>query len=185
MDPSASDDQKLIMETSGRLMDQLCPLTEVRASAYRDAEFALAYRRRASELGWFSMLVPEELGGGSVSGNGVLDATLIAFERGRRLQPAPFVGTNVVAYALAQAGSPDQKAKVLPGLIERRRLGRLVPSPDGPGSGIQCQPHIVGLRILGPVHARPGRRQRSMAARDGRDRERRRTGPDRPDCRPA
>ena len=37
MDPSASDDQKLIMETSGRLMDQLCPLTEVRAGAYRDA----------------------------------------------------------------------------------------------------------------------------------------------------
>ncbi len=31
MDPSASDDQKLIMETSVRLMDQLCPLTEVRA----------------------------------------------------------------------------------------------------------------------------------------------------------
>ena len=83
-------------------MDQLCPLTEVRASAYRDAEFALAYRRHASELGWFSMLVPEELGGGNVSGNGVLDATLIAFERGRRLQPAPFVGTNVVAYALAR-----------------------------------------------------------------------------------
>ena len=41
------------------------------------------YRRQAAELGWFSMLVPESLGGGSVSGNGVLDAALIAYERGR------------------------------------------------------------------------------------------------------
>ena len=30
-----------------------------------------SYRRQAAELGWYSMLVPEALGGGSVSGNGV------------------------------------------------------------------------------------------------------------------
>jgi alkylation response protein AidB-like acyl-CoA dehydrogenase len=149
MDPAASDDQKLIMETSGRIMDQLCPLTEVRASAYRDAEFALAYRRRASELGWFSMLVPEELGGGNVSGNGVLDATLIAFERGRRLQPAPFVGTNVVAYALAQAGSPDHKAKVLPGLMSGDAAAAWLPLPTAPGQGFSATRTSSGYEFSG------------------------------------
>jgi alkylation response protein AidB-like acyl-CoA dehydrogenase len=138
MDPSASDDQKLIMETSGRLMDELCPLTEVRASTYRDAEFALAYRRRASDLGWFSMLVPEELGGGNVSGNGVVDATLIAFERGRRLQPAPFVGTNVVAYALGQAGSPDGEASAA-----------WLPLPTAPGQGISATRTSSGYEFSG------------------------------------
>jgi alkylation response protein AidB-like acyl-CoA dehydrogenase len=138
MDPSASDDQRLIMETSGRLMDQLCPLTQVRASTYRDAGFALDYRQQASELGWFSMLVPEGLGGGNVSGNGVLDATLIAYERGRRLQPAPFVGTNVVAYALAEGGSADHKAKVLPGLISGDTSAAWLPLPTAPGQGFNA-----------------------------------------------
>jgi alkylation response protein AidB-like acyl-CoA dehydrogenase len=149
MDLSASDDQKLIMETSARLMDQLCPLTQVRASAYRDAEFALDYRRQASELGWFSMLVPEELGGGSVSGNGVLDASLIAFERGRRLQPAPFVATNVVAYALAQAGSPDHKAKVLPGLTSGEVSAAWLPLPTGPGQAISAVRTSSGYTLSG------------------------------------
>jgi alkylation response protein AidB-like acyl-CoA dehydrogenase len=149
MDPSASDDQKLIMETSGRLMDQLCPLTEVRAGAYHDAAFALSYRRRASELGWFSMLVPEDLGGGSVSGNGVVDATLIAFERGRRLQPAPFVGTNVVGYALAQGGSPDHKVKVLPDLMTGEASAAWLPRPSAPGQGISATRTSSGYAFSG------------------------------------
>ena len=128
------------------------------------------------------MLVPEELGGGSVSGNGVLDATLIAFERGRRLQPAPFVGTNVVAYALARAGSPDQKAKVLPGLISGDASAAWLPLPTAPGQGISATRTIVGLRVLGPLHARPGCRQRGMACSSTAETDdRRRTGPDRPD----
>ena len=73
----------------------------VRDNAYRDPDYAANYARRAAELGWFSMLVPEHLGGGSASGNGMMDAALIAYERGRGLQPGPFVGTNVAAYALA------------------------------------------------------------------------------------
>jgi alkylation response protein AidB-like acyl-CoA dehydrogenase len=149
MDPSASDDQKMIMESSARLMDQLCPLTQVRAGAYGDAEFALAYRRRASELGWFSMLVPEQLGGGSVSGNGVLDAALIAFERGRRLQPASFVGTNVVAYALARAGSAGQKERVLLGLSSGQASATWVPLPTAPGQGIRATPTPSGYRFSG------------------------------------
>jgi alkylation response protein AidB-like acyl-CoA dehydrogenase len=138
MDPSASDDQKLIVESSARLMDELYPLTEVRSDAYQDGEFARTYRRRASELGWFSMLISEELGGGSVSGNGVLDATLIAYERGKRLQPASFVGTNVVAYALGQAGTADQRAKVLPELSSGEASAAWVPLGTAPGQGIKA-----------------------------------------------
>jgi alkylation response protein AidB-like acyl-CoA dehydrogenase len=95
------------------------------------------------------MLVPEELGGGTVSGNGVLDATLIAFERGRRLQPAPFVGTNVVAYALAQGGDPDQKLKVLPGLTSGEVSAAWVPLPTGWGQGISATPTSAGYAFSG------------------------------------
>jgi alkylation response protein AidB-like acyl-CoA dehydrogenase len=47
----------------------------------------------------------------------VEDAALVAYTRGRRLQPDPFVGTNVVAYALAADGNDEQRAKVLPSLL--------------------------------------------------------------------
>lgn len=63
------------------------------------------------------MLVLEPLGGGSISGVGALDAALIAYRRGARLQPGSFVGTNVVAHALAQAGSAEVRDTVLPALL--------------------------------------------------------------------
>jgi alkylation response protein AidB-like acyl-CoA dehydrogenase len=149
MDPSATDEQNLIMETSARLMDQLCPLTQVRANSYLDADFALDYRRRASDLGWFSMLIPGELGGGRISANGVLDSTLIAFERGRRLQPAPFVATNVVASAIARSGSTDQKTQVLPGLARGETSAAWIPFPTGPGQGISATRTPSGHRFSG------------------------------------
>src|SRR5215472_6608296 len=59
--------------------------------------------RRGAELGWASLLVPEGLGGGSVSGAGLVDATIIAEQFGALAAPGPFLPVNVVAFALAEA----------------------------------------------------------------------------------
>ncbi len=117
MDTDVIDEQRALLDASRRFMEQSCPLTAVRAGTWREDAFAAAYRRQAAELGWFSMFVPESSGGGSVSGNGGLDAALIAYQRGALLQPGSFVGTNVVAYALATAGTDEMQAKVLPALL--------------------------------------------------------------------
>jgi alkylation response protein AidB-like acyl-CoA dehydrogenase len=117
MDTDATDDQRALLEVSTRFMEDTCPLRAVRDGAWRDAGFAAAYRRQAAELGWYSMLVPESLGGGSVSGDGALDAALIAYRRGGLLQPGSFVGINVVADALARAGGEALHDAVLPALL--------------------------------------------------------------------
>jgi alkylation response protein AidB-like acyl-CoA dehydrogenase len=117
VDDVLTDEQRMLVDASARLISDVCPLERVRDGAYDDSMFAAGYRHRTGELGWYSLLVPEELGGGSVSGNGVLDAALVAYHRGRALQPGPFVGTNVVAHALALAGDEGQRAKVLPALM--------------------------------------------------------------------
>jgi alkylation response protein AidB-like acyl-CoA dehydrogenase len=117
LDTDATDDQRALLEVSTRFMQDLCPLRAVRDGAWRDDGFAAGYRRQAAELGWYSMLVPEPLGGGNVSGNGVLDAALIGYARGGLLQPGPFVGTNVVALAVASAGSDDARDRVLAPLL--------------------------------------------------------------------
>ncbi len=117
MDTDATDDQRALLEVSTRFMQDACPLRAVRDGAWRDAGFMASYRRQAAELGWYSMLVPESLGGGSVSGNGALDAALIASRRGGLLQPGSFVGTNVVAHALARVGTAHLRDAVLPALL--------------------------------------------------------------------
>jgi alkylation response protein AidB-like acyl-CoA dehydrogenase len=112
-----TDDQSVLLDASVRFIEKTYPLRLVRDRAFDDAGFAGEYRRRAGELGWYSLLVDEAAGGGSVSGNGAVDAALVAYERGRMLQPGSFVGTNVVAHALSVAGSDEQRAGVLPALM--------------------------------------------------------------------
>jgi alkylation response protein AidB-like acyl-CoA dehydrogenase len=134
VDDAISDDQRLLVDATARLISETCPLERVRENAYGDAAFAAGYRRRAAELGWYSLLVPESHGGGSVSGNGVLDAALVAYHRGRLLQPGAFAGTNVVAYALATAGNERQRESVLPALMagEAEAAWAVTDSPGAP-----------------------------------------------------
>jgi alkylation response protein AidB-like acyl-CoA dehydrogenase len=112
-----TDDQRVLLDASVRFIEKTYPLRLVRERAFDDAALAAEYRRGAGELGWFSLLVDEAAGGGSVSGNGAVDAALVAYERGRMLQPGSFVGTNVVAHALSAAGTDEQRAGVLPALM--------------------------------------------------------------------
>ncbi len=145
METEATDDQRALLDVSTRFMQDVCPLGAVRDSTWREDAFAARYRRQAAELGWYSMLVPEALGGGSVSGDGVLDAALIAYRRGGLLQPGSFVGTNVVAYALAVAGSDEVRDKVLPALLSGEVSASWAVS-SGPGGD--------GSRLDGGVEAR-------------------------------
>jgi len=117
VDDDLSADQQVLVDAATRFAEDTFPVTKLRERAFDDAAFAAAYRRQAGELGWFSLVVPEEQGGGSVSGNGVLDAALVAYTRGRLLQPVGFVGANVVAYAIATAGTDAQRAGALTALI--------------------------------------------------------------------
>jgi alkylation response protein AidB-like acyl-CoA dehydrogenase len=59
--------------------------------------------QRAAELGWASLLVPEELGGGNVSGDGLADLALVAEKSGRTVAPGPLHPVSVVLAALVEA----------------------------------------------------------------------------------
>ena len=116
MDLELSDDQELFRETTARFIDARCPIPRVRELADTPVAHDPALLGEAGELGWFALFVPEEHGGGTVSGSAMRDAVIVAEERGRFVQPGPFVATNVVAFALAREGSAAQQATYLPGL---------------------------------------------------------------------
>jgi alkylation response protein AidB-like acyl-CoA dehydrogenase len=52
----------------------------------------------------------------AVSREGLVDLTIIAEELGRMVHPGPFQATNIVASAVANAGSPAQQERFLPGI---------------------------------------------------------------------
>jgi alkylation response protein AidB-like acyl-CoA dehydrogenase len=99
------------------------------------------------------MLIPEEFGGGTVSGNGVVDAAVVAEERGRVLQPGAFVATNAVAYGLAAEGTEEQRAKVLPSIASGdAAVTWALASSEGdwsPGNGLHATSRTNGFVLTG------------------------------------
>jgi alkylation response protein AidB-like acyl-CoA dehydrogenase len=153
VDLDLTDDQELLRETTARFLEADCPLTNVRALADSPLGVDPGYLAKGAELGWFAMLVTEEDGGGSISEHGLLDAAVIAEERGRLLQPGPFVATNVVAAAIAAAGNEEQRAKVLPDLIAGTSPAAWAIATTGgswePGLAVRATPAGDGYRLDG------------------------------------
>ncbi len=85
-----------------------------------DDETRPAFWRELAELGWLGLHVDESYGG---SGFGLPELVVVIDELGRAVAPGPFVPTAVVSAVLAAVGSEDQKARLLPGLIDGTRTG--------------------------------------------------------------
>ena len=162
----------------GKFIENTCPLSTVREWAEKEpAGYPADWWRQGAELGWTSLLVSEEDGGGSVSGHGLLDLTLVAEVMGHWVSPGPLLPTNVVAAALSEFGTAAQKERYLPGLLagettatwclaEPRRSGL-------PGRRhAHGDPPRRGLRALGQEGAGRGR-GRGGILRGGRPRRRR------------
>jgi alkylation response protein AidB-like acyl-CoA dehydrogenase len=115
-------DQRLLQSTTGEFLEKFCPVSVARGLHDAGRSFDRETWRRGAELGWTSLLVGEDLGGGSVSGQGVVDATIIAEQFGRLAAPGPFIVVNVVAAALAEATNAGAHA----GLIQRLLSGEAI-----------------------------------------------------------
>ena len=127
-----SSDQEFLRDTTSRFLGNEVPVSDVRKLRDNPDGFDRSYWIRGAELGWTSFLVDETCGGGSVSGRGLIDLTLIAGEFGRHAAPGPLLPVNLVAAALSWSG-PDAHGDVLAGLL------------DGTGIASWCyEEHLVG-----------------------------------------
>ncbi|VEG54399.1 acyl-CoA dehydrogenase domain-containing protein [Mycolicibacterium aurum] len=99
----ANPEQLLFATTTQTFLDKQASLTHVRGLHASGVSFQHEWWLRAAELGWTSLLVPEELGGGSVSGNGVADLALVAEQIGHTVAPGPLHPVSVVLAGLVEA----------------------------------------------------------------------------------
>lgn len=110
-------DQQLLQETTRRFLDAESTPAQLRDLAGTKAGFEPGYWKQGAHLGWTSLVVPEEAGGGSISGNGAQDLSLIAYEFGAHAAPGPLIPVNVVAAAIGRWGTDSQRQEILPPLL--------------------------------------------------------------------
>ncbi|OBI54894.1 acyl-CoA dehydrogenase [Mycobacterium sp. E787] len=89
------------------------------------------------ELGWLGLHIGEEHGG---SGYGLPELVVVVEELGRAVAPGPFVPTVIASAVIAKDGTPEQKSRLLPGLIDGTvtagiGLGGRVRVTDGTAAG--------------------------------------------------
>ncbi|MCV7226995.1 acyl-CoA dehydrogenase family protein [Mycolicibacterium komossense] len=122
MTEATSPERLLFASTTQAFLEKEMPLGRVRELHAAGVAFDPNWWRRAAELGWASLLVPDELGGGSVSGDGVQDVALVAEQIGRTVAPGPLHPVSTVLAGLVDA----RTGPVHTGLIEALIAGEAV-----------------------------------------------------------
>ena len=140
-----TDDQEFFRETTARFLDEQATTDALRAARNDPGGFDPSYWRRGAELGWTSLLVGEDHGGGTISGSGLSDVCLVAYEFGRHAAPGPLMGGNLVASALSEAGAAEAHADVLSGVL----AGETVASWCAPSVGAHGWRATVEARAEG------------------------------------
>jgi alkylation response protein AidB-like acyl-CoA dehydrogenase len=153
MDLDLTDDQQLFFDATVQFIETELPIARTRELHDDPSGYQAAWLRTSAAVGWYAMLVPEEYGGGSVSGHGLADAAIVAELIGRHVQPGPFIPMNVVAATIARYGSADQRTAVLPGIAAAQTVAVWAPwaiagEPDH-GAGLQAVRHRDGYLLNG------------------------------------
>jgi alkylation response protein AidB-like acyl-CoA dehydrogenase len=168
--PDLTQEQEFFRETTAKfLADQVPASLLQRFAGAVPEDFEAGYWRRGAELGWTSLLVSEEAGGGSISGQPMVDLALIARELGRHAAPGPLLPANVVAAALGDTGThPAVLAELLAGTAVAAWCHA---EPRGGLSGVslEMRPDAASLVLNGvkrPVEAAGPARYLLVTGRD-------------------
>jgi alkylation response protein AidB-like acyl-CoA dehydrogenase len=138
VDIVATDDQRLLQDTTRRFLEKRAPVGATRRLVDDPVGFDREAWRQGAELGWLSLFVPEAQGGMAEMAQGVVDAAIIAEELGRVVFAGPFLPVSVVTFAVATAGSEAQRDALLPGLAAGETLAAWCFSGPGAASGVQA-----------------------------------------------
>ncbi len=142
LDLDFGPEQEMLRDTVRGVLSSACPLPTVRELEDDPIGYPPELWSQLAKLDLIGLLLPEEHGG---SGMSLLEGVVLYEELGRALAPTPHFASAVVGGgALARAGSPDQRARLLPGVVS----GELVLTPAWlePGNGFG--PRGVQMRAV-------------------------------------
>jgi alkylation response protein AidB-like acyl-CoA dehydrogenase len=150
VEPAAGESQRFWQETARRFLEAQAPIAHARGRIGHPDGYDRPLYRRMAGLGWTAPLVPEDLGGGSVSGHPVSDLAVVAGELGRTLTPTPVLEANLAAAAVRIWGSTEHQQTMLPGIASGEitaSVASAAPSLDGwneSAEGLMAEPAAAG-----------------------------------------
>ena len=124
MTDDANPERLLFATTTQSFLEKEASLRRLRELHATGTSFEAGWWRRAAELGWTSLLVPEDLGGGSVSGGvsgGVADLALVAELAGRTVAPGPLHPVSTVLAGLVEA--PENHEQTIESMVSGEAVG--------------------------------------------------------------
>jgi alkylation response protein AidB-like acyl-CoA dehydrogenase len=149
-----SPEKILFASTTQAFLQKEAPLRYVRELHAAGASFDPAWWRRAAELGWTGLLVPEELGGGSVSDSGVADLAMVAEQLGKTVAPGPLYPVSVVLAGLVDCTDSQARVATIESLMSGETVASWAVSEPGRGwapqePSVTATPTDSGYRIDG------------------------------------
>jgi alkylation response protein AidB-like acyl-CoA dehydrogenase len=148
----ANPEVLLFASTTQSFLEKEAPLSRLRELHAAGTSFEADWWRRAAELGWTSLLVPDELGGGSVSGDGVQDLALVAELAGKTVAPGPLHPVSTVLAGLVEA--PENHKETIESLVSGELVASWAVYEPGKswsplGATVTATPTATGFRIDG------------------------------------
>lgn len=149
-----SPEKTLFTSTTQAFLEKEAPLRRVRELHAAGVSFDPAWWRRAAELGWTGLLVPEELGGGSVSDSGLTDLAMVAEQLGKTVAPGPLYPVSVVLGALVECADSQPHTATIEALMSGETVASWAVSEPGQGwaplnPSVTATPTDSGYRIDG------------------------------------
>lgn len=115
-----SPEQRMLQEAATRYMEKSYGFHERQRIVAAGVEPDEGKWRDYADMGWLGLPLPEADGG---SGGSVLDLFLLAQAFGRALAVEPYLATVVLGgMTVAAAGTPQQRARILPGVVAGKTL---------------------------------------------------------------
>jgi alkylation response protein AidB-like acyl-CoA dehydrogenase len=149
-----STDLALFASTTEAFLAREGSAQSVRELHAAQQAFDRQWWRRAAELGWTSLLVGEDLGGGSVSGDGLRDLAVVAEIVGRNVAAGPLHPVSVVMTGLVDAKNSTTHTATIESLMTGEAVATwAVYEPGRPWEPLQ--PSVVaeathgGYRLTG------------------------------------
>jgi alkylation response protein AidB-like acyl-CoA dehydrogenase len=120
MDLSLNETQEMFKKVAADFVRAEVPAHQM-TQWYKNKEtFQPQLVKKAAELGWLGMMLPEQYGGAEVS---TTDCAVVFEELGRGPVPGPLFASGVLsAQTIFEAGSEEQKQALLPPICKGRSL---------------------------------------------------------------
>ncbi|MDA0300958.1 MAG: acyl-CoA/acyl-ACP dehydrogenase [Chloroflexi bacterium] len=115
MDVLFNEFEEMLKQSTRSTLELEAPPSLVREAEADPLGYSPVLWKKLAELGWTGLALPTGYGG---QGLGLSSLGIVMAELGRAVAPVPFHCTMTAALTIAEAGNDNQRAAILPGVVQ-------------------------------------------------------------------